>query len=103
LFDDVAGRGFMIVSRNCDPEAALTAEDRAFWQKLGGRFVSLGGSGSASTANSIVDLEKRYSRLMDEYGCDVIVKRPDHYIFAACPSAADLPAIMADLRAQLIM
>jgi 2-polyprenyl-6-methoxyphenol hydroxylase-like FAD-dependent oxidoreductase len=101
LFDDVAGRGFMIVSRNCDPEAALTAEDRALWQKLGGRFVSLDVAGGTSTTNVIVDLEKCYGRLMDEYACDVIVKRPDHYIFAACPSAADLPAIMADLRAQL--
>jgi hypothetical protein len=100
LFDDVAGRGFMIVGRNGDPEAALIAEDRALWQRLGGQFVSLDAAG-AGAPNAIVDLEKCYARLMDEYACDVIVKRPDHYIFAACPSAADLPAIMADLREQL--
>jgi hypothetical protein len=37
---------------------------------------------------------------MDEYGCDVLVKRPDYHLFGAC-RAADLPALLADLRAQL--
>ncbi len=39
---------------------------------------------------------------MDEYGCDVIVTRPDRYIFGACPSALELPALIADLRKQLL-
>ena len=38
---------------------------------------------------------------MDEYGCDVIVKRPDFHIFGACPTAKQLPALLADLRDQL--
>ena len=37
---------------------------------------------------------------MDEYGCDVLIKRPDYYLFGAC-SHADLAAALADLRAQL--
>jgi hypothetical protein len=37
---------------------------------------------------------------MDEYGCDVLVKRPDYYLFGAC-RMAELPAMLADLRAQL--
>jgi hypothetical protein len=49
----------------------------------------------------VEDAEGRYSNLMDEYGCDVIVKRPDHYIFGACPRVSDLPSLIADLRAQL--
>ena len=40
-------------------------------------------------------------QLMDEYGCDVIVKRPDYYIFGACATARDLPALLADLRTQM--
>ena len=46
-------------------------------------------------------MESRVGRLMDEYGCDVIVKRPDYYIFGACRSAHELPALFADLREQL--
>jgi 2-polyprenyl-6-methoxyphenol hydroxylase-like FAD-dependent oxidoreductase len=95
-FDDIAGRGFLIVSRNGDPAAALPAEDRAFWDRLGGGFVRIG-----AQPGGLTDLEGRYTQLMDEYGCDVIVKRPDYYIFGACPGLADLPALMADLRMQL--
>ncbi len=95
-FDDVAGRGFLIVSRNGDPAAALSAEDRAFWHSLGGGFVCFD-----AHPGGFADLEGRYTQLMDEYGCDVIVKRPDYYIFGACPSAAELPALIADLRGQL--
>jgi len=69
LFDDVAGRGFLIVARGEDPERALSADDRALWSALGGDVVRLG--------RDVIDVDGRYSRLMDEYGCDVLVKRPD--------------------------
>ena len=93
-FDDIAGRGFLILSRHGNPFAALSGEDRAFWNSLGGGFASIGKDG-------LTDLEGRYTKLMDEYGCDVIVKRPDYYIFGACPAVADLPAMIDDLRSQL--
>lgn len=92
-FDDVAGRGFMIVARNGNPADALAPQDAAFWRSIGGSAVRLG--------SDVLDSEGRYTKLMDEYGCDAIVKRPDNYTFAACRSLADLPAVIADLRAQL--
>jgi hypothetical protein len=90
-FDDVAGRGFMIIARGMEP--ALSAEDRAFWQSLGGTVVRLG-------ADAVEDADGGYTRLMDEYDCDVLIKRPDYYLFGACRHA-ELPAALADLRAQL--
>jgi hypothetical protein len=92
LFDDVAGRGFMIVARNGDPAAALSRDDRAFWMKLGGRVVLL---------DVIDDLDGVYRGLMDAYGCDIIVKRPDFSIFGACRTATELSMLMTDLRRQL--
>jgi hypothetical protein len=92
LFDDVAGRGFMIVARNGDPVAALSRDDRTFWTSLGGRTVLL---------DVIDDLEGVYRGLMDAYDCDIIVKRPDFSIFGTCRSAAQLPVLMTDLRRQL--
>ncbi len=86
----------MIVGRNGDPTAALSAEERAYWASLGGSAVQIGDGPDA-----LHDIEGQYSRLMDEYGCDVIVKRPDFYIFGACRSARELPALLADLRGQL--
>lgn len=47
------------------------------------------------------DVEGFYTGLLDEYGCDVIVKRPDFNIFGAAASLAGLPALIADLRRQL--
>jgi hypothetical protein len=93
-FDDVVGRGFLILARNGDPEAALSPDDVAFWRSLGGGFASLG-------EGAIEDTEGYYTGLMDEYGCDVIVKRPDFYIFGAAPTLDALPALIADLRSQL--
>jgi len=98
-FDDIAGYGFMIIARNGDAAAALSQQDRDYWRSLGGRFVRL--ADRENDAGTIVDSGGQYGRLMDEYGCDVIVKRPDYYIFGACPTLRDLPALLADLRRQL--
>ena len=98
-FDDIAGYGFMIVARGGDPAVALSQQDRNYWQSLGGRFVQL--ADKENGTDTIVDTGGQYGRLMDEYGCDVIVKRTDHYIFGACPMLRELPALLADLRSQL--
>jgi hypothetical protein len=92
-FDDIAGRGFLVLARGADPRAALSPDDLVFWRALGGTIRRLG--------DDILDSEGHYGRVMDEYGCDIIIKRPDHYIFGACRNAGELPALMADLRDQL--
>jgi len=100
LFDDIAGRGFLIVSRGANAETALSAADRQFWRDLGGGFVEVGVD-AEPRAGVITDLDGRTLRLMDEYGCDVLIKRPDYYLFAACPTLDDLPHLLTDLRAAL--
>ena len=94
-FDDIAGRGFLIVARGADPMAALSEEDRTFWRSLGGKTVTIGGE------RGLADIEGHYGEVMNAYGCDVIVKRPDHYIFGACRTARELPPLLAELRRQL--
>jgi 2-polyprenyl-6-methoxyphenol hydroxylase-like FAD-dependent oxidoreductase len=93
-FDDVAGRGFMIVARGGDPLTALSDSDRDFWKSLGGQVVRLGDGGFA-------DSEGRYGQLMDEYKSDIIVTRPDFYIFGTAKDAQELPALLGALRRQL--
>lgn len=95
-FDDVAGHGFVIISRNGRPRDVLSADDLAFWAELGGKIVHIGdGDGT------LKDVDGYFSRLMDEISCDAIVKRPDYYMFAACERVDDLPALIADLRLRL--
>ena len=92
-FDDVAGRGFMVLGRSGDPKEALSPHDVAWWENLGGRFGRLD--------DDIVDADGTYQRLLDDYDCDIIVKRRDYYTFGACRTGKELPALMADLRGQL--
>jgi 2-polyprenyl-6-methoxyphenol hydroxylase-like FAD-dependent oxidoreductase len=93
-FDDIAGSGFAIVARNGDPEAALPRELRTFWAQIGGRTVGFGPAGAADT-------EGVYGALMDETGCEVLVKRPDFNLFGGCATVADLPALLNGLRSAL--
>jgi hypothetical protein len=83
----------MVLARNGEPEAVLSKDEIEFWRSLGGTFVRFVGD--------VEDVEGFYTELMDEYGCDVIVKRPDFYIFGAAASISGLPALIADLRGQL--
>jgi len=99
-FDDIAGRGFLILARGIDPSRVLDAADRSFWQSLGGSVVTLADASAAPAADAVVDSEGFYGKLMDEYRCDIIVKRPDYNIFGTC-RAAGLKTLLADLRAQL--
>lgn len=100
-FDDVAGNGFVILARGGDPRAAMAGEDLRFWRCVRGSILRLSAPDSDTSDDDLVDVEGRYGRLMDAYGCNVIVKRPDHYIFGACRVVADLPALMSGLRRQL--
>jgi len=96
-FDDLAGRGFMIVARNGDPASTLSNEDRAFWIRIGGSVALIGDPASGG----MEDVDGVYAGLLDEYGCDVIVKRPDFAMFGACRTGAELPALLGELRRQL--
>ncbi len=100
-FDDVAARGFVILARGFDARRALSSADLDFWQGLGGSILRLDDPSQPSSADGLLDIDGHYSRLMHEYGCDIIVKRPDYYIFGACRGRDGLSALLADLRDQL--
>ena len=100
-FDDLVGRGFMIVAREGDPRSMLSDADRRLWESLGGKVATFGAGKSGESDTHFVDAGGRYGALLDEAGCNVVVKRPDFHVFGMYPSVADLPAAMADFRAQL--
>ena len=49
-------------------------------------------------ADRIEDVEGRYAALLDEYGCDAVIARPDHYMFGGCRKVSELPGLIAELR-----
>ena len=90
-FDDIAGRGFMIVGRNGDPAAgAVARRSGTIGRRIGGRIVRIGGDSDGPNDASSMPTGQ-YTGLMDEYGCDVIVKRPTSTFsgrarrYASCP------------------
>jgi flavoprotein hydroxylase len=95
LFDDVAGRGFVLVSPAGDPAAALDAEGAAFFASLGGltAHVALGAP--------IADLAGGYARWFAKHGAAVALVRPDFVVFGTAPSLAGAPALVAELRERL--
>jgi 2-polyprenyl-6-methoxyphenol hydroxylase-like FAD-dependent oxidoreductase len=95
-FDDLVGHGFVIIARNGDARSVLSEEDLAFWAELGGKIVHIGAANSP-----LKDTDGYFTRLMDGIGCDVIVKRPDYYMFAAGNDVKDLPTLIAELRRRL--
>jgi flavoprotein hydroxylase len=96
LFDDVAGHGWLLLARNGDAEAALSREDSAFWRSLGGKTLRLG-----TAPGDVDDIDGYYTSLLDAYGCDVLLKRPDYYIFGAAQTVDSAGALVAEVRRQL--
>jgi 2-polyprenyl-6-methoxyphenol hydroxylase-like FAD-dependent oxidoreductase len=102
LIDDVAGRGFLILARTADePSFVLPPKEAEFWGRLGGKIVRLVAPSASGGPETLVDSSGCYNRLMDEYGCNVLVTRPDYHLFGTCLSLTELPLLIADLRAQL--
>ncbi|MEE6169695.1 MULTISPECIES: bifunctional 3-(3-hydroxy-phenyl)propionate/3-hydroxycinnamic acid hydroxylase MhpA [unclassified Mycolicibacterium] len=85
-FDDVAGRGWVIISRNAESEVLLTPDQRRRWLRIGGRCVRLGGPSDGGT----VDVDGTYSRWFDAINVNFVVVRPDFYVAATAVDGADL-------------
>src|SRR5262249_29968862 len=87
LVGEAGSRGFTMLARNGDPAAMLSSADLAFWTKVGGKIVRVGEERALDGMN---DTQGLYTRLMDAHACDVLIKRPDYYMFGAC-ALAQLP------------
>lgn len=96
FFDDVAPSGvFMLLGRGVDPLAALSDEARALWTELGGGAVDIGGRAR--------DVGGGYGAWFDRLGAQVVLVRPDCYVFGASATAAGADAMVRELAAQLAL
>ncbi len=95
LFDDVVGRGFVLLSNQGDPANALSAESRAFFESIGGKIACVSAEGP------VVDLDGTYAQWFAQNQACVALARPDFYIFGAAPTLDGAEQLVADLRRQL--
>jgi 2-polyprenyl-6-methoxyphenol hydroxylase-like FAD-dependent oxidoreductase len=90
-FDNVVGRGFVLVSRGDDPARSLSPEMLAFWNDIGGVSAGFGPQG-------VSDDEGSYSAWLDDLGADTALVRPDFYVFGAGNGADAANDLVAALR-----
>jgi 3-(3-hydroxy-phenyl)propionate hydroxylase len=87
LFDDVVGRGWTLLSRAADPAANLDDDSAAFFASVGGISAHVGRQAP------VRDLERTYERWFDRSGVDVVLQRPDFYVYGTAASDGAGPLV----------
>jgi 2-polyprenyl-6-methoxyphenol hydroxylase-like FAD-dependent oxidoreductase len=96
MFDDVCGVGrFVLLARQGDPARALSDSSRKAWERLGGLAVHVGADAP------VHDIENTYGAWFDEIGAEVILVRPDFYVFGTAPTLAGSDRLVQQLAEQL--
>jgi catechol 2,3-dioxygenase-like lactoylglutathione lyase family enzyme len=99
LFDDVVGRGFQLIVAGGDPLEWLQPVHRALIDTLGMTVVSL----DPDAPHGARDVDGRLTAWLTEHRAYAVLVRPDLYVFGSAPSAQELPALLDDLRSQLLI
>jgi hypothetical protein len=96
LFDDVVGRGWILLAAAPEALTAVDGEARAFLSAIGGTAAALG----AEVAD-VADVDGTYRAWFAEHGVAAVLQRPDFYLFGSAPTAADVASLLAALREKL--
>jgi hypothetical protein len=88
-FDDVAGRGFVLVA-DTDVTEVLTPEQRGFVDELGCRIVRLG--------HDVIDEDSVHTTYLRELGALAYIARPDFVLFGAAADTTELSDLVDELR-----
>ncbi|NMM76553.1 bifunctional 3-(3-hydroxy-phenyl)propionate/3-hydroxycinnamic acid hydroxylase [Acidovorax sp. SRB_24] len=108
--DDVIGLNFAIVAWGTDPTFNLSPEARAFWEKLGARFITakpqvqMAYTGDPADARAgVITLGDTQGRLKEWFGKQsksIVFVRPDRFVAALC-SPQEVSAVTAALARKL--
>lgn len=93
LFDDVVGRGFVLLGAEGDPAATLPPATREFFARIGGVIAHF----DATT----LDLDGVYRRWFREHGAALALVRPDFAVFGTADRLGDAPRLIDALRRAL--
>jgi 2-polyprenyl-6-methoxyphenol hydroxylase-like FAD-dependent oxidoreductase len=94
-FDDVVGRGWVLLSAEADPLAGIDPALSLWWTELGGTAVHVG-SGAAAD-----DVEGTYAEWFSAMGAVAVLQRPDFYIFGTAADRAGAAGLLGSARAAL--
>jgi 2-polyprenyl-6-methoxyphenol hydroxylase-like FAD-dependent oxidoreductase len=96
-FDEAVGRGFTLIAASGDPREPLDSEHCALLDKLEVTVASL----DPNAPGGVRDVDGRLTGWLAEHGAHAVLVRPDFYVFGSAASPEELPALVADLQAQL--
>ncbi len=94
-FDDVVGRGWVLLGKSADPAAWLEPDMAEFFASLGGIIAQVGAVGE------VHDVGGDYHHWFERNGVEVVLQRPDFYIFGTATTAAGTNALVESLRRAL--
>jgi flavoprotein hydroxylase len=95
LFDDVVGAGWTLLSSVADPAAALDDDTAAFFKSLGGVTAHVGADAP------IRDVDGVYRAWFERNGIELVLQRPDFYIFATARRLDGANGLVEALRRAL--
>lgn len=95
LFDDVVGRGWVLISNS---PLALRPEQHDFLARLGAVVAHVGAAG---TGAPVVDLDGTYGRWLGTLGCAAVLVRPDFFVWGSAPSAHDADGLLQDFETAI--
>jgi len=105
--DDAVGPWFAVLGWQVDPQTVLGTSERAFWHRLGARFIHVSRSRSGQGAGARVlspcgtvcveDVDNQLAGWFEAHPGEIVVLRPDRYI-AAHTTPQGLAQVTRDFR-----
>ncbi len=107
-FDDVVGGGFTLISPSGDPGRYLDADAATFFASLAGVTAHVGGGASRCDVAVRVgedapvrDVDGTYARWFAEHDVDLVLQRPDFYVFGTAARVEGASTLVRRLRDAL--
>ncbi len=95
LFDDVVGRGFVLLSPHADPGATLPPASASLFREIGGLSAHVGRGAPVDDVGGV------YTRWFQEHGAAVALVRPDFAVFGTAERLDGAPRLVEALRRAL--
>jgi 2-polyprenyl-6-methoxyphenol hydroxylase-like FAD-dependent oxidoreductase len=95
LFDDLVGRGWLLLGADGDPGRALARRERDAFASLGGVTAHVGPDAPFE------DLDGRTTRFFERTGARVVLVRPDFRVFGTGKSAVEATGLVSALVSEL--
>ena len=105
--DDVIGLNFAVLAWGTDPTFNLSKEARAFWERLGAKFITVKpqvqmahGSDAREGVITLGDAQGRLKEWFGKQTKSIVFVRPDRFVAALC-SPQEVSAVTAALARKL--